>query len=172
MVFQDPYSALNPRKHVYEILAHPMLYHGLADKTTVEAKVLELLDMVGLPKTAMGRYPHEFSGGQRQRIGIARALSLQPEFVVCDEPVSALDVSVQAQILNLLKSLQKDLGLTVLFIGHGLHVVHYISDRIAVMREGEIVEIGDATQVFSNPAHAYTKMLLDAVPIPDPRERR
>jgi ABC-type oligopeptide transport system ATPase subunit len=172
MVFQDPYSALNPRKHVYEILAHPMLYHGLAYKTTVEAKVLELLDMVGLPKTAMGRYPHEFSGGQRQRIGIARALSLQPEFVVCDEPVSALDVSVQAQILNLLKSLQKDLGLTVLFIGHGLHVVHYISDRIAVMREGEIVEIGDATQVFSNPAHAYTKMLLDAVPIPDPRERR
>ena len=129
MVFQDPYSSLNPRKHIYEILAQPMLYHGISTKTSVEKDILNLLDMVGLPRSVLGRYPHEFSGGQRQRIGIAKALSLNPEFIVCDEPVSALDVSIQAQILNLLRSLQKELGLTLLFVGHGLGAVNYVSDR-------------------------------------------
>jgi oligopeptide transport system ATP-binding protein len=127
--------------------------------------------MVGLPRTVLGRYPHEFSGGQRQRIGIAKALSLNPEFIVCDEPVSALDVSIQAQILNLLKELQKDLQLTLLFVGHDLGAVHYVSDRIAVMYLGKIVEIGNAEDVFGHPEHPYTKALLDAVPIPDPAER-
>ena len=124
MIFQDPYSSLNPRKHIYEILAQPMLYHQIAHKDTVEKEILRLLDMVGLPLTVLGRYPHEFSGGQRQRIGIAKALSLNPEFIVCDEPVSALDVSIQAQILNLLKELQKELGLTLLFVGHGMGAVN------------------------------------------------
>ena len=163
MIFQDPYSSLNPRKHIYEILAAPMLYHGISDKQTVEKDVKELLEMVGMPKSALGRYPHEFSGGQRQRIGIARALSLKPEFIVCDEPVSALDVSVQAQILNLLKSLQKELQLTLLFIGHGLGAVHYVSDRIAVMQNGRMVELGDAREVFHHPQQEYTKMLLNSI---------
>lgn len=171
MVFQDPYSSLNPRKHIYEILAQPMLYHHISTKQTVEKDVDRLLDMVGLPKNVLGRYPHEFSGGQRQRIGIARALSLNPEFLVCDEPVSALDVSIQAQILNLLKSLQKDLGLTCLFVGHGLGAVNYVSDRIAVMYLGKIVEIGPAREVFRNPVHPYTKALIDAVPVADPNRR-
>lgn len=171
MVFQDPYSSLNPRKHIYEILAQPMLYHHISTKKTVEKDVDRLLDMVGLPKNVLGRYPHEFSGGQRQRIGIARALSLNPEFLVCDEPVSALDVSIQAQILNLLKSLQKELGLTCLFVGHGLGAVNYVSDRIAVMYLGKIVEIGPAKEVFRNPVHPYTKALIDAVPIADPNLR-
>ncbi len=161
--FQDPYSSLNPRKHIYEILAAPMLYHGISDKQTVEKDVKELLEMVGMPQSALGRYPHEFSGGQRQRIGIARALSLKPEFIVCDEPVSALDVSVQAQILNLLKSLQNELQLTLLFIGHGLGAVHYVSDRIAVMQNGRIVELGDAREVFHHPQQEYTKMLLNSI---------
>jgi len=163
MIFQDPYSSLNPRKHIYEILAAPMLYHGISDKQTVEKDVKELLEMVGMPQSALGRYPHEFSGGQRQRIGIARALSLKPEFIVCDEPVSALDVSVQAQILNLLKSLQNELQLTLLFIGHGLGAVHYVSDRIAVMQTGRIVELGDAREVFHHPQQEYTKMLLNSI---------
>ena len=163
MIFQDPYSSLNPRKHIYEILAAPMLYHGISDKQTVEKDVKELLEMVGMPQSALGRYPHEFSGGQRQRIGIARALSLKPEFIVCDEPVSALDVSVQAQILNLLKSLQKELQLTLLFIGRGLGAVHYVSDRIAVMQNGRIVELGDAREVFHHPQQEYTKMLLNSI---------
>lgn len=163
MIFQDPYSSLNPRKHIYEILAAPMLYHGISDKQTVEKDVKELLEMVGMPQSALGRYPHEFSGGQRQRIGIARALSLKPEFIVCDEPVSALDVSVQAQILNLLKSLQKELQLTLLFIGHGLGAVHYVSDWIAVMQNGRIVELGDAREVFHHPQQEYTKMLLNSI---------
>ncbi len=163
MIFQDPYSSLNPRKHIYEILAAPMLYHGISDKQTVEKDVKELLEMVGMPQSALGRYPHEFSGGQRQRIGIARALSLKPEFIVCDEPVSALDVSVQAQILNLLKSLQKELQLTLLFIGHGLGAVHYVSDRIAVMQNGRMVEFGDAREVFHHPQQEYTKMLLNSI---------
>ena len=163
MIFQDPYSSLNPRKHIYEILAAPMLYHGISDKQTVEKDVKELLEMVGMPQSALGRYPHEFSGGQRQRIGIARALSLKPEFIVCDEPVSALDVSVQAQILNLLKSLQNELQLTLLFIGHRLGAVHYVSDRIAVMQNGRIVELGDAREVFHHPQQEYTKMLLNSI---------
>ena len=163
MIFQDPYSSLNPRKHIYEILSAPMIYHGISTKQTVEKDVKELLEMVGMPQSALGRYPHEFSGGQRQRIGIARALSLKPEFIVCDEPVSALDVSVQAQILNLLKDLQKELHLTLLFIGHGLGAVHYVSDRIAVMQNGRIVEMGDAKEIFHHPQQEYTKMLLNSI---------
>ncbi len=172
MVFQDPYSSLNPRKHIYEILSQPMLYHRISTKQTIGKDVERLLDMVGLPKNVLGRYPHEFSGGQRQRIGIARALSLNPEFLVCDEPVSALDVSIQAQILNLLKSLQKDLGLTCLFVGHGLGAVNYVSDRIAVMYLGKIVETGPAKEVFCHPVHPYTRALIDAVPVADPKQRR
>lgn len=168
MVFQDPFSSLNPRKHVYEILAQPMLYHKISDRKSVEKDISKILDMVGLSKNTLGKYPHEFSGGQRQRIGIARALSLNPEFLVCDEPVSALDVSIQAQILNLLKEVQQELHLTMLFIGHGLGAVNYASDRIAVMYLGKIVEIGKAKDVFEHPAHPYTKALVEAVPIPDP----
>lgn len=171
MVFQDPYSSLNPRKHIYEILAQPMLYHDISRKDTIEKDIHKILDMVGLPKTVLGRYPHEFSGGQRQRIGIAKALSLNPEFIVCDEPVSALDVSIQAQILNLLKDLQKELGLTLLFVGHGLGAVNYVSNQIAVMYLGKIVEYGEAKEIFQNPVHPYTRALLDAVPVPDPREK-
>lgn len=171
MIFQDPYSSLNPRKHIYEILAQPMLYHQISRKDTVEHDILRILDMVGLPGTVLGRYPHEFSGGQRQRIGIAKALSLNPEFIVCDEPVSALDVSIQAQILNLLKDLKKELGLTLLFVGHGLGAVNYVSDTIAVMYMGKIVEYGEAKEIFNHPVHPYTRALLDAVPIPDPKEK-
>lgn len=171
MVFQDSYSSLNPRKHIYEILAQPMLYHKLATKETVEKEIERILGLVGLPKHVLGRYPHEFSGGQRQRIGIAKALSLKPRFIVCDEPVSALDVSIQAQILNLFRSLQKELNLTCLFVGHGLGAVNYVSDRIAVMYLGKIVEIGKAKELFSKPVHPYTKALLNAVPIPDPEEK-
>lgn len=171
MVFQDPYSSLNPRKHIFEILSAPMLYHHISTKETVEKDIVEILDMVGLARNVLGRYPHEFSGGQRQRIGIAKALSLKPEFIVCDEPVSALDVSIQAQILNLLKGLQKDLGLTLLFVGHGLGAVNYVSDRIAVMYLGKIVETGEAREIFSHPVHPYTRALLEAVPLPDPAEK-
>ena len=171
MVFQDPYSSLNPRKHIYEILAQPMLYHHISTKDTIDRDLSRLLDMVGLPRHILGRYPHEFSGGQRQRIGIARALSLNPKFIVCDEPVSALDVSIQAQILNLLKGLQKELNLTLLFVGHGLGAVNYVSDRIAVMYLGRIVESGDAKEVFHHPLHPYTQALLEAVPVPDPAEK-
>lgn len=171
MVFQDPYSSLNPRKHIFEILSRPMLYHNISTKKTVEKDMVRILDMVGLPRNVLGRYPHEFSGGQRQRIGIAKALSLNPRFIVCDEPVSALDVSIQAQILNLLKGLQKELGLTLLFVGHGLGAVNYVSDRIAVMYLGKIVEIGEAKEIFAHPVHPYTQALLNAVPIPDPSEK-
>lgn len=166
MVFQDTYSSLNPRKHIYEILAQPMLYHGISTKETVEKDMAHLLDLVGLPKITLGRYPYEFSGGQRQRIGIARALSLNPRLLICDEPVSALDVSVQAQILNLLKDLKEELNLTMLFIAHGLGAVNYVSDRIAVMYQGEFVEIGKAKEVMRTPQHEYTKKLLGSVPIP------
>lgn len=171
MVFQDPYSSLNPRKHIFEILSQPMLYHKVSTRETVEKDMVRILDMVGLPRNVLGRYPHEFSGGQRQRIGIAKALSLNPRFIVCDEPVSALDVSIQAQILNLLKGLQKELGLTLLFVGHGLGAVNYVSDRIAVMYLGKIVEIGEAKEIFAHPVHPYTQALLNAVPIPDPAEK-
>ncbi len=168
MVFQDSYSSLNPRKHIFEILSQPMLYHHISTKETVRKDIDRILDMVGLPSHVLGRYPHEFSGGQRQRIGIAKALSLNPRFLVCDEPVSALDVSIQAQILNLLRSLQKELHLTCLFVGHGLGAVNYVSDRIAVMYLGKIVEIGRAEEVFRTPAHPYTKALINAAPVPEP----
>lgn len=170
MVFQDSYSSLNPRKHIYEILSQPMLYHHISTPETVSGDVDRILDMVGLSRNVLGRYPHEFSGGQRQRIGIAKALSLNPRFLVCDEPVSALDVSIQAQILNLLRQLQKDLHLTCLFVGHGLGAVNYVSDRIAVMYLGKIVELGTADQVFHTPVHPYTKALINAVPVPDPEK--
>ena len=168
MIFQDPYSSLNPRKHIYEILAQPMLYHQIARRDTVEKEILRLLDMVGLPRTVLGRYPHEFSGGQRQRIGIAKALSLNPEFIVCDEPISALDVSIQAQVINMFEDLQEEMGLTYLFIAHDLSVVRFISDRIAVIHKGRIVELAEAEELFLHPLHPYTKALLSAVPIPDP----
>ncbi len=173
MVFQNPYSSLNPRKQIRDILSYPMLYHNICGKRELDKELRRLTDMVGLPLSSMNRYPHEFSGGQRQRIGIARALSLRPRFIICDEPVSALDVSIQAQILNLLNSLQKELGLTYLFIGHGLDAVNYVSDRIAVMYLGKIVEIAEAGELFAHPAHPYTQALCNAVPIPDPglRER-
>ena len=171
MVFQDNYSALNPRKTIFHILSEPMLYHKLADKASVEEKVDRLLDMVGLPRSVKARYPHEFSGGQRQRIGIARALSLEPRLIICDEPVSALDVSVQAQILNLFRDLQTQLGLSYLFIGHGLPAVNYVSDRIAVMYLGQIMEIAPARQLFEQPLHPYTRALCAAVPQPDPHLR-
>ncbi len=172
MVFQDPYSSLNPRKHIFEILAQPMLYHKISTKETVEKDILKILDMVGLSRNVLGRYPHEFSGGQRQRIGIAKALSLNPKFIVCDEPVSALDVSIQAQILNLLKELQQELALTLLFVVHGLGAVNYVSARIAVMYLGKIVEMGEAKEIFRNPVHPYTRALLNAVPVPDPEEKQ
>ena len=168
MIFQDPYSSLNPRKHIYEILAQPMLYHQIARRDTVEKEILRLLDMVGLPRTVLGRYPHEFSGGQRQRICIARALALNPEFVVCDEPVSALDVSIQAQIINLLKDLQEQYKLTYLFISHDLSVVEHISDTVGVMYLGNLVEYGATEDIFRHPLHPYTKALFSAIPVPDP----
>lgn len=163
MVFQDPYSSLNPKKRIYDILSAPMLYHGLATKENLHKELQKLLWMVGLPDHTLDRYPHEFSGGQRQRIGIARALSLKPDFIVCDEPVSALDVSVQAQILNLLKELRKELGLTLLFIAHGMGAVHYLCDRIAVMKDGKVIEMGTKEEIFQNPKQEYTKMLLDSI---------
>ncbi|MNC26770.1 Oligopeptide transport ATP-binding protein OppF [compost metagenome] len=171
MVFQDPSSSLNPRLRIKDILAEPMLVHRLIEKGQAEAEVERLLDMVGIPRSYKNRFPHEFSGGQRQRIGIARALSVKPKLIVCDEPVSALDVSIQAQILNLLKDLQKELGLTYLFIAHGLGAVKYISSRIAVMYLGKMVEVGTREQIFSSPKHPYTQALLNAYPVPDPRLR-
>ncbi|MCI2046353.1 MAG: ABC transporter ATP-binding protein [Faecalibacterium sp.] len=171
MVFQDSYSALNPRKRVFDILAEPMCYHHLADRRSADAKVDHLLEMVGLPKNAKERYPHEFSGGQRQRIGIARALSLSPRLLILDEPVSALDVSVQAQVLNLLRDLQKELGLAYLFIGHGLAAVDYISDRVAVMYLGKLEEIAPSSVLFRSPVHPYTRALLAAAPKPNPDTR-
>ncbi|NOU72456.1 dipeptide ABC transporter ATP-binding protein [Paenibacillus sp. LMG 31458] len=171
MIFQDPYSSLNPRKRIKEILSEPLKVHHIVHGEDVQKRVDQLIEMVGLPKSYKNRYPHEFSGGQRQRIGIARALSLNPKLIVCDEPVSALDVSIQSQILNLLKDLQKELDLTYLFIGHGLGAVKYISDRIAVMYLGKIVELASKEEIFKNPKHPYTQVLLQAYPVPNPRMR-
>lgn len=171
MVFQDSGASLNPRKRIYDILAEPLMYHGIVPRQELNARVEALLEMVGLPKEVKGRYAHEFSGGQRQRICIAKALSLNPELLILDEPVSALDVSVQAQVLNLLRHLQKQLNLTCIFIGHGLGTVRYVSHRIAVMYLGRIVEIGTAEEIFEHPLHPYTKALLDAAPIADPKQR-
>lgn len=173
MIFQDPYASLDGRMKVRDIIAEGIDIHGLA-KTAEERDVMvdELLETVGLNKEHANRYPHEFSGGQRQRIGIARALAVNPKFIVCDEAISALDVSIQAQIVNLLKRLQKEIGLTYLFIAHDLSMVKYISDRIAVMYRGRIVEMGSADCVYNNPQHPYTKSLLSAIPLPDPREEK
>jgi peptide/nickel transport system ATP-binding protein len=174
MVFQDPYASLNPRHSVGRIVSEPLRTHGLATRREAGARVRDLLQTVGLPVDAAGRYPHEFSGGQRQRIGLARALALNPDFIVADEPVSALDVSIQAQIINLLEQLQDEFELTYLFIAHDLAVVRHISDRIAVMYLGWIVEVSPAVELYENPLHPYTISLLSAVPIPDPvveRER-
>ena len=172
MVFQDSYSSLNPRKHIFEILAEPMLYHGLADRNNIHQKVEYLLDLVGLAKNALGRYPHEFSGGQRQRLNIARAIASNPRVVICDEPVSALDVSIQAQVINLFKKLQKHFNLTYIFISHDLSVVKYISDRIAIMYLGRLVELCDSDSIYHNPLHPYTQALLSAIPPESPEEEK
>jgi peptide/nickel transport system ATP-binding protein len=169
MVFQDPYSSLNPRKRIAQIVGDPMLLHGIVSRGEVKGAVQELLERVGLHPEHYNRYPHEFSGGQRQRIGIARALSLKPKLIIADEPVSALDVSIQAQIINLLEDLQEEFDLTYMFVAHDLGVVRHVADRIAVMYLGKIVEIGRADDVYNNPIHPYTLSLLSAVPIPDPR---
>ncbi len=170
LVFQDPRASLNPRRRVLDIVAEPLIVHGLTRRTSeAKEKVAELLELVGLPADAMYRYPHAFSGGQAQRVGIARALALEPEFIVADEPVSALDVSIRAQVVNLMQELQQRLGLTYLFIAHDLSVVRHISHKIAVMYAGKIVELGDRDQIYDNPKHPYTEALLSAVPIPDPK---
>ena len=168
MIFQDPYASLNPRHSVGRIVGEPLRVHGLSGRKDTTKRVRDLLEIVGLPADAASRYPHEFSGGQRQRIGLARSLALNPDFIVCDEPVSALDVSIQAQIINLLEDLQTDFELTYLFIAHDLAVVRHISDRIAVMYLGKIVEISAAESLYDEPFHPYTISLLSAVPIPDP----
>ena len=167
MIFQDAYSSLNPRKRIRDILAEPLRYRGMLAPGGENARIRELLDMVGLPDNTAGKYPHELSGGQRQRVCIAGALSVDPEFIVCDEPVSALDVSIQAQILNLLKDLQRELGIGMLFIGHGLATVRYVSHDIAVMYLSRLVETAPAEELFRNPVHPYTKALLAAVPTLD-----
>ena len=171
MIFQNPYSSLNPRMTVKEIVGEGLKQHGMS-QAEVDAKVEKLLETVGLNKDHMSRFPHEFSGGQRQRIGIARALSVDPEFIICDEPISALDVSIQAQVINMLKNLQETMGLTYLFIAHDLSVVKYISDRVVVMYLGTIVETAETEELFSNTLHPYTKALLSAIPEADPKKAK
>ena len=172
IIFQDPYASLNPRLSILSIVSEPLKIHGIGSKSEREAKTADLLKKVGLDPNYMRRYPHEFSGGQRQRIGIARALALNPKLIICDEPVSALDVSVQAQVVNLLQDLQAEFGLTYLFISHGLAVVEHISNRVAVMYLGKIVEIAEGRELYDNPLHPYTKALLSAIPVPDPKKKR
>ena len=172
IIFQDPFSALDPRMPVGDSIAEGLVIHGIGDKMSRRRDVAEMLGLVGLPASAMDRFPHEFSGGQRQRIGIARALILKPEFVVCDEPVSALDVSVQAQILNLLKQIQKEMDLALLFISHNLAVVDHVCDKVAVMYLGRIVEFASRDELFGNPQHPYTQALLSAIPMADPTHKR
>ncbi len=172
IIFQDPYASLNPRLSILSIVSEPLKIHGIGNKSEQKERVADLLKKVGLDPNYMFRYPHEFSGGQRQRLGIARALALNPKLIICDEPVSALDVSVQAQVVNLLQDLQEEFGLTYLFISHGLAVVEHISQRVAVMYLGKIVEIAEAKELYENPLHPYTKALLSAIPQPDPKQKR
>ena len=168
IIFQDPFSSLNPRKNVAHIVGEPLMVHGVRSRRERDARVLELLKVVGMGQEHMRRYPHQFSGGQRQRIGVARALALNPKLIICDEAVSALDVSVQAQVINLLQDLQEEFGLTYLFISHDLNVVEHISNRVAVMYLGKIVEMADSETVHNRPLHPYTQALLSAAPVPDP----
>lgn len=172
-IFQDPYSSLNPRMNVFNILAEPLLAHGVFKRgPELEAYVKDLMDKCGLPSYYCYRYPHQFSGGQRQRIGIARSLALNPSFIICDEPVSALDVSIQSQIINLMKDMQEEKNISYIFISHDLSVVKHISDRVGVMYLGSLVELADKDELYSNPQHPYTKALIGAIPIPDPTKRK
>ena len=172
IIFQDPYASLNPRMSVGQIVGEALLLHKIGTRRDRAQRVGDLLEKVGLPRNAAARFPHEFSGGQRQRIGIARALAVNPQFIVADEPVSALDVSIQAQIINLLQDLRQDLGLSILFIGHDLSVIEFLCDRVIVMYLGKIMETATAADLYARPRHPYTRALLDAAPVPDPRARR
>lgn len=172
IIFQDPYASLNPRMSVGQTLGEALMLHKIGTRKDREQRVGDLLEKVGLPRSAAARFPHEFSGGQRQRIGIARALAVNPEFIVADEPVSALDVSIQAQIINLLQDLRRELGLSLLFIGHDLSVIEFLCDRVIVLYLGRVMEMGTAAELYANPRHPYTRALLDAAPVPDPTVRR
>lgn len=172
IIFQDPYASLNPRMSVGQTLGEALMLHKIGTRKDRDQRIGDLLEQVGLPRSAAARFPHEFSGGQRQRIGIARALAVNPEFIVADEPVSALDVSIQAQIINLLQDLRRELGLSLLFIGHDLSVIEFLCDRVIVLYLGRVMEMGTAAELYSNPRHPYTRALLDAAPVPDPTIRR